>query len=424
MEADQKRPRRPKGTGSVRERSKGRWQLRMYAGSDPVTGKPRLVERTVDAPNKTKAQEKLREELAKLEASSALGTSATVRVICEEWLRHKAGRSHEPKTIHEDGRCIENIICPELGDVPGRELTSRHIDEWQLHLLTGEGRLFATPEKEATARRGGRVPKLKDGSVRRHFAVLSAALGKAVDWGWLEQNPCERLTAPPANDRDQPSPNADQVTSLIRRAIEKNPRWAMLLIMAIISGARRGEVAALRWTDVEPFDQDGETWAIITFRRSVWRAGKERGVKDTLKGGGKGKLVTVEPIVVAYLEQWRLQCQDWAAEADVALVPDAFIVSPFSDGSRPVNADSFGSAIRRWCRDLGMPEIHLHSQRHHAASALIKAGIDVRATSEILGHRDGGRLLLKTYAHGDAATHQAAARVLGRPLAALNPVPQ
>jgi hypothetical protein len=44
----------------VRERSPGRRQIRAVAGSDPLTGKPRLVETTVDAANKTHAQAQFR----------------------------------------------------------------------------------------------------------------------------------------------------------------------------------------------------------------------------------------------------------------------------------------------------------------------------------------------------------------------------
>jgi integrase len=120
------------------------------------------------------------------------------------------------------------------------------------------------------------------------------------------------------------------------------------------------------------------------------------------------------------LEDWRLVCEARAQEVDAEPVTDAFVASPVPDGSRPMNPDSFSSAIHRLCapynkvdnpKGLGIPHVHLHSLRHFAAS--FQSGIDARNVAELLGHAYGGVLVLDTYAHATSAVQRQAATTLG-----------
>jgi integrase len=385
-EAVSTKKRRPKGTGSVRERSKGRWQLRAFAGKDPVTGRARLAERTVSARNETEARKLLRDFQHETEAAGKPSTGATVRVVVEEWLRHSEARGRSPRTVHEARRCADTAIFPVLGDIPVRDLEVRQIDEWWHQLAAG-------PDGLAPA------------SVRRYCAVLRAALQQAVTWGWLDTNPAEKASLPELKQRALQVPTTAEVQLLLEAAWAANENWGMLLALALLTGARRGELCALRWPDVE-----GGT---VRIRRSLYRAGEERGEKGTK--GGRERWVQQAPVTEALLAQWREQCEARAQEAGVELVPDAFVVSIFPDGSRPVNPDSLSSAVHRLCKALGMPHVHLHSIRHYAATELLAAGVDARNAAEVLGHRDPS-LTLEVYAHGTAERQQLAAEVLGRVL--------
>jgi len=373
----------------VRERAPGRWQIRAFAGNDPLTGKPRLVERTVDAANKTQAQVQLR-ELQASQARKQLGTSASVRTVVNEWIRHSETRGRSPRTIHEARASAEKVIFPELGDVPVSELTPRHLDEWYRKLRAGEGR--ARP--------------LSAASVRRHHAVLSAALAQAVRWDWLDRNPAERARPPELPQHSLVVPTFDEVRALLDAARVENERWGMLVALALMTGARRGELCALRWTDL-----GGD---VIRFRRSLYRAGADRGEKGTK--GGRERWVSIGPVGAELLEAWRQHAAARAIEVGVELADDAFVVSPWPDGSRPVNPDTLSSAIHRICGDLGMPHVHLHSLRHFAAAELIGAGVDPRNAAELLGHANPS-LTLQVYTHGSVERQRQAAGVLDRALA-------
>jgi len=387
----QTRPsRRPKGTGTVRQRSPGKWQLRVFVGFDPITGNPRQLSRTVDARNQTEAQRKLRawqKELDEAPAEATLDSSATVRTLIDEWLRHSEARGRAPRTLHDARRSAETVIFPEFGDMPIVELTPRHLDEWYRKLVSGEGR----------------ERPLKATSIRRHHANLSAALNQAVRWGWIERNPAER-SQPPALERvELQVPTPDEVRRLLAAAQDRGPRWGMLLTLAVLTGGRRGELCGLRWIDV-----DGDS---IRFRRSLYRAGEERGEKATKTG--RERRIAVAGAGMAILEDWRTRCEEAAAAAEVELVDDAFIVSTFPDGSRPVNPDTLTSVVHTLCVELEMPHVHLHSLRHFAATEMLAAGIDPRNAAEVLGHANPS-LTLSLYGHATNERQRQAAEVLGR----------
>ena len=73
-------------------------------GIDPITGNPRQVSKTVEARNQTEAQRKLRawqKELDEEPVEAALDSSATVRTLIDEWLRHSEARGRAPRTLHD-----------------------------------------------------------------------------------------------------------------------------------------------------------------------------------------------------------------------------------------------------------------------------------------------------------------------------------
>jgi integrase len=161
----------------------------------------------------------------------------------------------------------------------------------------------------------------------------------------------------------------------------------------------------LRWPDIE-----GD---LIRIRRSLYRAGGDRGEKATK--GGRERWVAVGPVARVLLEDWRTHCVARAQGAGVDLVADAFVVSPMPDGSRPVNPDTLSSVVHELCADLWIPLVHLHSLRHYAATELIGAGVNPRDAAELLGHVDPA-LTLRVYAHATAERQRQAADVLGRAL--------
>lgn len=74
--------------------------------------------------------------------------------------------------------------------------------------------------------------------------MLSASLGQAVRWGWLDRNPAERAQPPELGQASLRVPTSGEVRALLARAQEDSDRWGMLVALALLTGARRGELCS------------------------------------------------------------------------------------------------------------------------------------------------------------------------------------
>jgi integrase len=211
------------------------WELRAYVGTDPVTGKQRYATRTVRG-GKRHADAELAKLLVEVNEGRASRTTATVAELLDAWLEH-AERGFSPKTVLETRGFVERTLKPGLGSVPLSKLRPADIDRFYARLqLPGGGR-------------SGRAQA--PGTVRRVHEILRRALEQGVRWGWLGVNPADRATPPrPPAPSVSPPPPGD-VARLFALAAESDPAFAVFVMLAAASGARRSELIALRWTDLE-----------------------------------------------------------------------------------------------------------------------------------------------------------------------------
>ena len=93
----------------------------------------------------------------------------------------------------------------------------------------------------------------------RQVHPLSGSLRSAVRWGWLTVNPAVSTRPPPLRHQPEPVPTPAEVQKMIRGAEREDSDMAVLITLAAITGARRGELCGLRWGDV---DWDAGTLAI------------------------------------------------------------------------------------------------------------------------------------------------------------------
>jgi integrase len=257
------------------------------------------------------------------------------------------------------------VIVPTLGSVPLDNLTTRHVDEW---LRLWSDRSPAT--------------------VKRYHAVLRAALNLAVKWELLSDNPANRASLPKLEEDELKVPTRAEVGSLIDAMPNEVLKVAVRL--AVLSGARRGELCALRWPDI--------TGDALTIARSAYRSNGETFEKRPKSG--RARTIVLGPELRDTLTVWKLWCIERAKGFGVELSPDAFVLSTWPDGSQPLNPDTLTSHVSRAAKDLGIGHVHLHSLRHGAATAMLSAGVGIRDVAAALGHADGGKLALSRYGHG------------------------
>jgi integrase len=371
--------------GTKRERRKGVWEVRAYLGRDPLTGKPRQISKTVHGGAKA-ADQALRDLLDKQPPSRNDGVGVTFGQLLNRWLEECERLDLSPTTLNTYRAQIEGTIRPALGKVPLNRLTGKHLDD-----------LYGAVKAR------GRSAK----TIRNYHAIISSALHQAVRWGWVRDNVAELAKPPRVSQRRVKAPSVDVVRAIITSAEDRDPRLAPLLMLAALTGMRRGELCALRWSDAH-FDR-GE----LDVSRSVVIV--SGGLAEKTTKTDRFRRVALDDIGVAVLVQHRTRVDEWARLANATVDDNAFVFSPLVDASTPFRPDNVTGFFVRVRDSLGFKSVRLHDLRHFTATQLIGAGVDVRTVAGRLGHSDPS-LTLRVYSHAIEERDRAAAAIIGRVL--------
>jgi len=373
--------------GSMRRRGEA-WELKVYLGRDAVSGRKRWAYRTFHG-GKREAQRALTAMAAEVDRGGRARTTATVGDLLEEWLAH-ATASFSPKCVRETRGVLDRNLLPFLGSVPLSKLGAADLDRFYRRL----------------AERGGRAGRpLSASTIRRTHGILHRALGQGVRWGWLGQNPASSASPPRVPTPDIRPPSPGQLARLFARAKETDADLADFILLAAATGARRSELVALRWSDI---DLDVSR---LSVSRGVVAGPAGLVEKDTKTHAARR--VCLDATCRDALRAHRARADERAVFCGFALSPSAFVFSAEVDGSAPWYPDSASRAFSRLCRHSGLEGVRLHDLRHYVATRLLSSGVDVRTVAGRLGHRNAATTL-NVYSHFLAESDRDAADLLGR----------
>ncbi len=361
--------------GSIRKRGERSWELRVYAGRSDKTGKKQYVSRTVKG-SRRDAEKQLARLVTRVDDGVITANAGTVGELVELWYS-RGELEWSPTTADGYRSIIDRRILPRWGDLPLRRLRTADLDAWYTQLRRQGGK-------------GGRP--LAPNSVKRIHAVLRTALAQAVRWGWIATNPAAVSTPPQPKGRPRHTiPSSDDVGRLVAEAHKTNPPLAVFLRLAAASGARRGELCALRWRDI---DLEG---ASLTISRSVVNTRHQGVVEKDTKTHAERRL-SLDAGTVAVLVKHRDHLIGILDACGAELDPASFVFSHEVDGSESWRPDYASLSFSRLRDRCDLSAVRLHDLRHFNATALLAAGTDIRTVSGRLGHADASTTL-DIYAH-------------------------
>ena len=248
-----------------------------------------------------------------------------LRVYTKEILPTKA-----PRTQQQHSRAYA-VILAYFGPLRLRDLTPARLRSWR-DTLSGT---------------------LAPGTVRRYLATLSGPLTMAVrEYGWLAENPLHLVRkplAPPGRVRCLSDAERLRLLDACQQSVQ--PALYPLVVLALSTGARRGELSRLRWRDVE-FQQ-----GCVRFMQTK---------------NGQPRVVPLGAVALAVLQAW---CPAHA-EHGAWVFPGT--------GCLPLHwAEAWRTARRR----AALQDFRFHDLRHTAASYLAMSGASLREIAEVLGHK-------------------------------------
>ena len=421
-----------KGPCPPRCRNPAKWEVRVYLGHDPATGRKRYLSRT--APTK-RAAERLRAELVAQHSGGRrlAPADATVQALLWRWLSH-ARPEMSPSSVDAAETHLRLYLVPLLGRTKVDRLGGEQISACYDHLRRHGG--MCQPCRRRV--RAG-LPPLGPGEdvqlwrrtivhdtdcaaglplsptyVRRIHATLHAALTYGrVTLKWLGANPAddlERVRRQTRRRRITP-PTAEEVARLLATAAEGDFEFFCWLLLSAVTGARRGEVVAVRASRVD-FQR-----GTVLFSHAIVHGRDATGArclqeKETKQD--RPKELQVDPLTLKLLKELRHRQQERALGAGVPWPHDAYLFSPDLAGRVPYRPDGMTQRFARLRARLGLERVRLHDLRHHAASAMLRGGIDVVRAAARTGHDP--TTMLRHYGHyvgGDAEAAALLAELVG-----------
>jgi integrase/DNA-binding transcriptional regulator YhcF (GntR family) len=394
--------------GEIEQLPSGALRIRVYAGRDPLTnGKHYLVE-TISAEhaNPRKEAERVRTRmLNEVDEKRNARTKATVDVLMTRYLDII---DVDETTKNKYNQHIRVHIRPLLGKLPIGKLDGETLDTFFLILRTCrkhcKGKKFIehrTPTShECDDRcRPHECKPLGNSTIRQVRSCLSGALSRALRWKWISVNPLEHCEPAKISQPDPNPPTAEQAAIIVNEAFQ-DLMWGVFIWLAMVTGARRGEICALR---IDGFNRENRT---LEIRASIAQRGKKTWEKDT-KGHQK-RIIALDETAFLLLELYLALCKEEATKLGITLSEDARIFSLSPDNNTWLKPDSVSQRYTRMCQRLGW-DMNIHELRHYSATELVAAGVDPRTIAGRMGHSGGGTTTLKVYSAWVSEADQRAA---------------
>ena len=211
---------------------------------------------------------------------------------------------------------------------------------------------------------------LSDKTVLEYHRFLGTVLTQAEKEMLVSYNAASRATAPKVTRAKVNYFQPEQLHGILC-ALEQEPlQWQVLVQLLMVTGCRRGEVAALKW---ESFDFQART---VRIEASLLYTPFHGVFEDTTKTG-ETRLLKLPESTVALLLSYR--------ESLPPKCRAKGYIFRRKDGS-PIRPDSITGWLGRFARRHDLPHINPHAFRHSVASVLISHGTDVVTVSKYLGH--------------------------------------
>ena len=407
---------------TIRARTKG-WQVIVYAGRDPLTGRQRQITRQVNGSYRQaeKLEARLRTEVA--DGQHAGTRLKTLGELLDLWIERRAASDKpiSPDTVEDYRSLIAKKIKPALGGKRLHTVNARVLDAFYDDLrrygnAKAASRARARAKTEAIAkgedpRRAAATAKptasdqrLSANRVRDVHVILSGALGMAARWGWIPFNPALMARPAAGKGKSRPVPTPQQVRELFG-ALTDEPDFAVFLRLSTTAGLRPSEICALRWLDL---DLDAATVSINGSVVTVKSLSRKYARKDPKSTHGE-RLLALDATTVEALRAHQARCEQLAGQFDGRLDPQAYVFARTPDGRTPLRPDTVSKRFTALVRRLGH-DYTLYGLRHFMATQL-GAVAEAGTVRERMGH--GSLAVTSGYMHRVSEADRAAAEYMG-----------
>lgn len=343
----------PKRGENIYKRQDGRWEGRYICGRKP-DGRARY--HSIYGKSYADVKAKLTAQKVEHEQRSLRGCDLTVKELFGRWLTISAS-CVKPSSYERYRFLIEKHILPQLGTLPVSCLTAEKLQTF----LDGKrvsGRLDG---------KGGLSAK----SVGDICVILKSALTLATaHYNYRDDGIVKQVKAPRC-EAAKIKVYSPRETALMMEAVHAEPSVSgVSYLLSLELGLRLGEVCALRWSDIDFWNQ------CVRIERTALRlnrGGRTELVLQQPKTNASDRLIPLTPGLYDLLKS--LRC---------AAPEDAFVLTGRTD--RPMEPRTLQYRFRSFQKQLGICVRGYHSLRHSCATRCVDCGSDAKTIAAILCH--------------------------------------
>jgi len=316
----------------------------------------------------TKEEAKSARDKARTESRNGVFVSPTkinVEEHFEAWWEIKREKV-KPTTAENYRFILDRYILPKFGSLLLKDLTSVKIERVLIEL----------------------IQTLSESTVRLISIVLSQGLDRAVKDRLLPHNPARGIERPKGKKRVVTPYTSNELKELLGEL--KDHRLFAYFRLLAYTGARRGEILAIRWSDLD-FEK-----ATLSISKNRTRIGKTVIEQDSTKGGDGKRIVQLDSETLRLTKDHRKRQIGERMKAGSQWQEANYIFT--QENGLPLDPSTPYQLFKKTAKKLGLRPESLHSIRHLHATELLNSGAGVHLVKDRLGHSDISTTL-RIYAH-------------------------
>ncbi len=279
-----------------------------------------------------------------------------------------------PTTHEYYKRIIGDLIEPSLGHLKLRDITPSHIQRFVNELSNA-------PKENRSGQPNEQGERLSASSIRRYLTVVQSIFKQAVKLGLISDSPAkvERLTLPKAQAPKIEIFTKQEAPQMLEALEGEDLQFQTLVQLAIFTGARRGELTALKFSDID-FEQRK-----ITIERAAYKI-KGQPLATKPPKDYETRTVTINESCVELLKMLKAEKLEQAQQIGSQWIEGNWVFTQWN--GEMMNPMTPTKQFSKFLKRNGLKHRKFHSLRHTSATLLLYAGVNIKQVQGRLGHGD------------------------------------
>lgn len=274
-----------------------------------------------------------------------------------------------PNTVRFYHSIAEQFIIPSYGNLRLSDITIKHQQAFVEYLSSPGARADENDTEPLSA-----------ATVKRYATVFSSVMTEACKMGFIDENKLKygSVEYPKIVKKPIEVYTDDEARQFFEALQNEPPKIRLMLLCALLLGLRRGEIVALKWSDIDLRAHS------LSVNKSVY---KEKGEPQQLKAPKSQtsiRTVFFSDVLVSAMEEWKEAQAEERASAGFDWKEQDFIFT--NDVGDMISLYTPSRICSKFEEKNGLHHLKFHGLRHTCGSLMASNGVDPETVKTVLGH--------------------------------------